>query len=257
MDYNLLTETAVLAGEIMLKSGAETYRVEDTMKHILRTADFERVDAFALLTGIIVTLQDKEKKSITITRRVTKRATNMNRIVQVNDISRRFCGEELTLDEAYAELTGLKKRQYGMIAYNIAVIGIVMGFALMFGGSAQDILATGVVGILLAAMLALGKHFKVNDFIMDVAASVVATVAAIIIKAYLVKSIHLDLVIISSFMPLVTGVAITNAVRDTLQGDYLSGGARIMEAFLKAIAISLGVGIGIAMLGGMMGGAVL
>ena len=34
----LLMDTAVLAGEIMLQSGAETYRVEDTMCHILKTS---------------------------------------------------------------------------------------------------------------------------------------------------------------------------------------------------------------------------
>ena len=60
--------------------------------------------------------------------------------------------------------------------------------------------------------------------------------------------INMDVVIISSIMPLVPGVAITNAVRDTLQGDYLSGMARILEVFLKAAAIALGVGVGIALL---------
>ena len=32
-------KTAMSAGELMLCSGAETYRVEDTMYHILKTAD--------------------------------------------------------------------------------------------------------------------------------------------------------------------------------------------------------------------------
>lgn len=48
-------------------------------------------------------------------------------------------------------------------------------------------------------------------------------------------------------MPLVPGMAITNAVRDTLRGDYLSGGARVMEAFLKALGIAIGIGIGLAL----------
>ena len=43
MDYNLLVDTAVMAGEIMLCSGAETYRVEDTMYHILKNAEVEKV----------------------------------------------------------------------------------------------------------------------------------------------------------------------------------------------------------------------
>ena len=63
----------------------------------------------------------------------------------------------------------------------------------------------------------------------------------------------MDTVIISAIMPLVTGVAITNAIRDTLQGDYLSGGARVLEAFLKAASIALGVGIGMALFGAVAG----
>ncbi len=34
MDYMLLVDTAVLAGEIMLESGAETYRVEIGRAHV-------------------------------------------------------------------------------------------------------------------------------------------------------------------------------------------------------------------------------
>ena len=67
------------------------------------------------------------------------------------------------------------------------------------------------------------------------------------------KEINMDTVIISAIMPLVPGVAITNAIRDTLQGDYLSGGARVLEAFLKAASIALGVGIGMALFGAVAG----
>lgn len=42
---------------------------------------------------------------------------------------------------------------------------------------------------------------------------------------------NLDSIIVAAIMPLVPGVAITNAVFDTLHGDYISGTARMMEAF--------------------------
>ena len=60
MNYKLIMNTAVLAGEIMLSSGAETYRVEDTMCHILRTSKCEKIEAFALMTGIVTTLDDEK-----------------------------------------------------------------------------------------------------------------------------------------------------------------------------------------------------
>ena len=37
IDYRLLVDTAVLAGEIMLKNGAGTNLVEETIKKILKT----------------------------------------------------------------------------------------------------------------------------------------------------------------------------------------------------------------------------
>ncbi len=45
MNDKLLVETAVLAGEIMLVSGAEIYRVENTIDHILRKAGRNTAEA--------------------------------------------------------------------------------------------------------------------------------------------------------------------------------------------------------------------
>ena len=59
--------------------------------------------------------------------------------------------------------------------------------------------------------------------------------------------LNMDTVIISGIMPLVPGVAITNAIRDTLRGDYISGGARALEAFVTAAAVAIGVGVGIGL----------
>jgi uncharacterized membrane protein YjjP (DUF1212 family) len=56
-----------------------------------------------------------------------------------------------------------------------------------------------------------------------------------------------NLIIIGSIMPLVPGVPITNAIRDTLQGDYNSGTARAMEAFVISLGIAVGVGLGIGL----------
>lgn len=58
----------------------------------------------------------------------------------------------------------------------------------------------------------------------------------------LMPTVDVDIMIISSIMLLVPGLAITNAIRDTVAGDYLSGVARATEAFLVALAIAAGIG---------------
>ena len=50
-------------------------------------------------------------------------------------------------------------------------------------------------------------------------------------------------------MPLVPGLALTNAIRDTLQGDYISAGSRMIEALMIAASVALGVGAGLSLSG--------
>ena len=54
-------------------------------------------------------------------------------------------------------------------------------------------------------------------------------------------------IIIGAIMPLLPGLAITNAIRDTVNGDLVSGVARAAEALLKAVAIAAGVGAVLAL----------
>lgn len=44
-------------------------------------------------------------------------------------------------------------------------------------------------------------------------------------------------------MLLVPGLAITNAIRDTMAGDLVAGLTRSAEAFLIALAIAIGTGV--------------
>ena len=58
MNEKTLLEAVVLAGELMLVSGAEIYRVEDTMNHMLKRSEYEQTETIVYGTGIFVTLSD-------------------------------------------------------------------------------------------------------------------------------------------------------------------------------------------------------
>ena len=253
MDYKLLADTAMLAGEIMLRSGAETYRVEDTMYHILKTSNLESTQVIALMTGIVVTLNDGSmEQPVTVMRRVTDRTTNVSNIINVNDISRRFCSGKLTLEEAYEELKKVKGKQYNRVLYNIATIGIAVGFAMMFGGNLLEVIVAAIVGAVLACVVTLGKMARINGVLVNVLSGLGIAMLTVAVQRFLFPTISADIVIVSAIMPIVPGVAITNAIRDTLQGDYLSGSARILEALLVAMAIAVGAGLGMLIVGGVL-----
>ena len=84
MDYKLLLDTAVFAGEVLMKSGAETYRVEDTMYRILKKSELKTVEVLVMMTGFVATLDDPSIDSLTVVRRITSRGTNLDRIDREN-----------------------------------------------------------------------------------------------------------------------------------------------------------------------------
>ena len=264
MDDKSIANMAVLAGEIMLRSGAETYRVEDTIKHILDTAGTSgagsssesrndrteqdspvRTESLVMLTGIIVTIERPGQEAVTVMRRVHDRGTNMHRIVEVNEISRKYCAGELSAEETWEKLKSIKGRQYTVWMYNIATVLVPAGFAPLFGGGLREIPAAAAVGVLLAVVMTVGKRLRISSFILNMICAGRVAAAAMGLKAW-IPILNMDTVIISGIMTLVPGVAITNAIRDTLRGDYISGGARALEAFVTAAAVAIGAGVGIA-----------
>ena len=148
--YKKLLNMAVLAGSIMISSGAETHRVEDTLHRILGTTHFEHADAFVFTTGMVVTLSDPSGETLSISHRVTDTSRNFGRIAEVNSVSRNFCDGRITLDEAIKKLDWIKtKKGYGSLFLHLGYILASCGFTIMFGGEVMDALGTVFCGLIL------------------------------------------------------------------------------------------------------------
>lgn len=98
------------------------------------------------------------------------------------------------------------------------------------------------IGLAIRMVNALCEKYRLNAFLNTSCAAALATLMTIIIYHFY-KNFNFNIVIISGFMLLVPGLAITNAIRDTIAGDTISGLARATDAFLCAVAIAAGSGI--------------
>ena len=77
-----------------------------------------------------------------------------------------------------------------------------------------------------------------NNLVCGLAAGLMTYISNIVYPYF-----QIDKVIIGSIMLLVPGLVLVNAVRDLLAGDIVAGAARLLEAFLIALAIAAGTGI--------------
>ncbi len=254
MDYQLLMDTAVLAGEIMLVAGAETYRVEDTIYRMLKTSGFERCDVFVVATGIMATLADWRVDTISITRRVGEKNTNLGNISDVNEISRRYCGGEITLKQAFHNLKRIQSKRYPIWLNYICMILTAAFFTLLLGGGWAESCFASVNGLFIVFSQMINRKFKINGFVLNMAVSFLMSFTCQGFAKLPGITLDMELLIAGSIMALLPGVAITNAIRDTLQGDYMSGAARVIEAFVIAASLGVGVGAGLSFGGFVFGG---
>jgi len=258
MDSKKLMNFSLAVGEVMLRNGAETYRVEDTINRILKTSDYKGIESYVTPTGIFATLEDEDRDHMTVIRRVNNRGINLYRIELANAISRDYCNRSISLNDAYDSILKAAHEPAYSKQFIVASIGLAAGlFAIVLGGSLHDAFATLVAGLALGLFQVTMLHLGVSKFFIDLIGSFMTSWVALFFIHAIGLGHSLDLIIISSIMPLVPGVAITNAVRDTIHGDLVSGASRILDAFIVAASITAGVGIALSIFNSLYGGIVL
>lgn len=234
---------SILAGRIMLKSGAETYRVEDTIERICKSRkEIQYADAFVTPTGIFASLEFRDEV-LTYLIRIKSTNINLNKINLVNNFSREFVSSNMTVDEGLQKLKEIDKINDYSPSFKRIFGGIACAFtALLFGGSFVDFISSFIVGFAVVLVVDKINQYNMTFFINNFIGASLATLMAIVASKLGVSS-NIDAIIIASIMPLVPGVAITNAMRDTISGDFVSGLSRAMEAIFSALAIAFGVGL--------------
>lgn len=206
MDEKLLLKAVVLAGEIMLSSGAEVSRVENTMQFMLRRSNCEVTEAVVLATGLFVTMADPGGEPMTFSKRIPARSTNINRICRVNEVSRQFCHMELTVEEAYEELKRIQKEILYKPWMKLAgIIGISVSFIFIYGGNFLDLSTSVLVGICMAAADRFTKILRLNDFSTTAFCGFVVAFSAMLIQELCPFKVSGDVMIMSAIMYLVPG----------------------------------------------------
>lgn len=243
MDFNRILTIATYAGKIMLESGAEIYRVEETMLRICNSLNIENIDTFVTPTIIMISTSTPYGPPLSIVKRIHKRTVNLEKISQVNDISRTIKSKGLTLDVIESKLSKIENTKGYDTKLIIFLSGVAAAFfSLVFGGDLKDFSVSFFIGCCIRFLSLTLSELSANDFFINILCGAFTAVVALISTSLNIGS-HSDKIIIGSIMLLVPGLAITNAIRDTISGDLLSGISRGVEAFLIAIGIALGTGV--------------
>lgn len=233
---------------LMLKNGAEIYRVEQCVRFIGNAYGYKEVDCFAILTSIVVTIADGDKVC-TRTKRVADRATDLNVVTELNDLSRYICAKLPEYEEVKELVKAVKEmKQYPFWVFTLSYMMISFFFSLYFGGTWITSLICGLVGVVVYPIQRFGEHVKANLFMVNMLTSGAVTLLLCITHQFF--NLHqLDIMVISLIMNLVPGVALTHCMRDLISNELVSGMARLAEVFISGSGTAVGVFVILTMFG--------
>ncbi|MBE6032077.1 MAG: threonine/serine exporter family protein [Clostridiales bacterium] len=240
---------ALFAGEIMLKSGAEVYRVEDTVDRICRACGIPYVEVVATISSISLSLDsdDPERPPLTFIKRIRSITVDLEKVSRVNQFSREFTTTDLSVDEGrkiLKEINGSKSAPAPALVAGAAAISAF--FSAMLGGGLWDFVYAAISGAVAYSLSLVLERLHANSYMRIFLCCALATLLAVIC-ANLDPRATADCIIIGGVMIFLPGVAITNAIRDALAGDPQAAVSRAVDAFLVAISIAVGAGMVIAL----------
>jgi len=227
-------------GEALLASGGEVRRLEDTMDYLAEAYGGIRVDAFAISSLILLTVDFGEGGVHSISRCVPRwNGTDFEKLELLNRLSRTVSRAPLSPQEFRAELDRISQVHTHPVK-NILGSGLAAGaFAMFFGGGILEGLLAfffGLVALVLQFYFAPRMRSRVSFLF------VVSLLSGLGIYALGLTPlpVQCDMVVIGVIMLLVPGIAVTTAVRDLFIGDTVTGSSRLMESIIGAAAMAAG-----------------
>lgn len=240
MDYNTLMDLAADFGYELSMSGAETFRIEDSITRILSSYGIQS-DVFAIPNYLMVSIITETGKPITRMRRVGYHGNNLDAVEKLNALSRTICNTHPEPAEAIKMLQNTRAAisSYGMLGYLLGNFLGAAGFAVLFGCGLKDTLLSGLCGTLGGIVNRYMDRMKVNPFFTTIVSAFLMALAAYGLNISGAAK-NVDGVVIGGLMILVPGLLFTNAMRDIIYGDTNSGINRLVQVILIAFAMALG-----------------
>lgn len=239
-------------GEQMLISGAEVNRVEDSITRMCSAYGAKRVNVLTITSSILVTVKMDDGEMYTQTRRIRSYLTNLNKLDKLNDLSRYICDHKPDLEEIERRIEIINevgvyspKQQYGIYAL------VASSFTVFFGGDISDAIVSALIGMLLKLMMEFIRKIDKNTVITNVFCSFIVGLVTIL-SVSLGFGNNVDHIIIGNIMLLIPGLALTNAIKDIISGDTISGLLRLNEAFVIAVSFASGFSLATLLMGGLV-----
>ena len=236
-------EIILKAGKILLSSGAEISRTEDTMNYIARAMNFKDLEAYVSNRGIFATAKKDDNTEITRICNVPEVDINLSKIESVNALSRRITQKNITIEEIESELNQIDTMSdysffWRLVAYTLGA----SGFSYAIGSSITDSIIAGIIGLILGVYMCTIKRILSSDVLITILGSILIALLGNLFIHFELGS-NLSVILLGAMIDIVPGVPFVNAIREYSQNNYNTGITLMMGALLTCISMAVGVAV--------------
>lgn len=252
MDAEQCADCVLHAGVLLMSSGAEVYRVEETMTRLGESVPgVEECTSYVMVTGILCSVQ---MEGVTVTRmaRIHSTSRNLSLVCAINALSREAEHNHYSPDELM-ELLDAAERTPDYTPMTKALWGAIgaAGFSIFFGGGPIDIAFVFLIGLAVRFCTVMLEKIRINDYLVNLFLAFLIASCAVLFHHFVPEASQSNM-IISAIMLLVPGLMITNALRDSVMDEPLSAMVLLTEAILISCSTALGVLIGLYLMEGLL-----
>lgn len=251
-EANQILKTLLDIGEEFIKCGAEVWRAEESLYRMCRAYGFQKVNVWLITTNIQVTVETPEGEIITQVRYVPNGSYNFDRLDYLNNLSRAVCSKKPSIEELRKMFNEVLDRpqQKRWVRYLAGILSTV-GFGVFFNCDLVDLIAVVFATILL---IAVGDRLAEIEGNMLTYNAIISFIVELVILICVNMGLghHSHYITIAIVMLLIGGLGITNGVRDLLNRDIISGSLNIVNAFLGATGIAVGIAMAMLIMRGVM-----
>ncbi len=230
----------LVMGEMMQSCGAEVFRVEDTLNRMGQAYGVERMNVFVITSSIVITMELPGGEELTQTRRIREASGHdFSKLEALNSLSREYCAQPFEVEILHERLQSIQTIYLSRRGRYFGSVLAAASFSMFFGGTVADALVSGIFALIICWMQRSLAAICMNAMIFNVVVSFLAGCGICAISR-LIPALHMDMIMLGDIMLVIPGIAITNAVRDVLIGDTISGIMRFIEAMLWAGCLAFG-----------------
>ncbi|MCV2883397.1 threonine/serine exporter family protein [Aestuariibacter sp. AA17] len=248
LEFRQKRKFIVKLGKMLHKYGTPAFRLEAYLTDVSTYFGLHASYISTPTTLTFVIWSDEHEDEYNHSARLLPGDLDMNALSRTDELASRLLAGDISLADADIELDVIDQlpSPYGKWLTGFAFSLSTGAFAMLMGASWPEILWSGLLGIVAYIWTLWAERSRRVTLMLEPVTAFVSGFLACAISRFFDPGINIPLIVLSSVIVFVPGLALTMGLAELSSRNMVSGTARVMDAMMQLFKLYFGAFLGIA-----------